>query len=60
MNNETLSGIYVFITFLILTIFTINLEIRSLQRDVNTLIEGEKLQNEINSELIKRIYLQSL
>jgi hypothetical protein len=58
MNNETLSGIYVFITFLIFIIFSMNLEIRSLQRDVNTLIEGEKLQNEINSELIKRIYLQ--
>ena len=59
MNNEILSGVYAFIVFLIFIIFSMSLEIGSLQRDINTLIEGEKLQNEINSELIKRLYLES-
>ncbi len=49
-----------FILLLVLIICFQSIEIKYLKRDVGTLIEGEYLQNEINKEVIKRIYLDSL
>lgn len=49
-----------FILLLVLIICFQSIEIKYVKRDVSTLIEGEYLQNEINKEVIKRIYLQSL
>ena len=49
-----------FILLLVLIICFQSIEIKYVKRDVSTLIEGEYLQNEINKEVIKRIYLDSL
>lgn len=49
-----------FILLLVIIICFQSIEIKYLKRDVGTLIEGEHLQNEINNEIIKRIYLDSL
>ena len=49
-----------FILLLVIIICFQSIEIKYLKRDVGTLIEGEQLQNEINNEIIKRIYLDSL
>ena len=49
-----------FILLLVLIVCVQSIEIKYLKRDVGTLIEGEHLQNKINNEIQKRIYLQSL
>ena len=49
-----------FILLLVLMVCVQSIEIKYLKRDVGTLIEGEHLQNEINNEILKRIYLDSL
>ena len=60
MNSESQIGRDLFILLLVIIICFESIEIKYLKKDVKTLIEGEKLQNKINTELIKRIYLQSL
>ena len=50
-----------FILLLVLLIVCVqSIEIKYLKRDISTLIEGEHLQNEINNEILKRIYLDSI
>lgn len=49
-----------FILLLVIIVCVQSIEIKYLKRDISTLIEGEHLQNKINSELIKRLYLDSL
>lgn len=49
-----------FILLLVIIVCVQSIEIKYLKRDISTLIEGEHLQNEINKELIKRIYLDSI
>ena len=49
-----------FILLLVIIIYFQSIEIKYLKKDVGTLIEAEHLQNEINKEVIKRIYLDSL
>ena len=49
-----------FILLLVLIICFQSIEIKYVKRDVSTLIEGEYLQNEINNEILKRIYLDSI
>lgn len=49
-----------FILLLVLIVCVQSIEIKYLKRDVGTLIEGEHLQNEINNEILKRIYLDSI
>ena len=49
-----------FILLLVLIICFQSIEIKYLKRDISTLIEGEHLQNEINNEILKRIYLDSI
>lgn len=60
MDSKSQIGRDLFILLLVLIICFQSIEIKYLKRDVKTLIEGEHLQNEINNEIIKRIYLQSL
>lgn len=60
MNHKLQKARDLFILLLVLIICLQLIEIKHLKRDVGTLIEGEHLQNEINNEIIKRIYLQSL
>ena len=49
-----------FILLLVLIVCVQSIEIKYLKRDISTLIEGEHLQNEINNEILKRIYLDSI
>ncbi len=60
MDSKSQIGRDLFILLLVLIICFQSIEIKYLKKDVKTLTEGEKLQNKINTELIKRIYLQSL
>lgn len=49
-----------FILLLVLIICFQSIEIKYLKSAVSTLFEGEHLQNEINNEILKRIYLDHL
>lgn len=60
MNHKLQKDRDLFILLLVVIICLQSIEIKYLKRDINTLIEGERLQNEINNEIIKRIYLDLL
>ena len=60
MNSELQKVRDLFILLLVLIVCVQSIEIKYLKRDVGTLIEGEHLQNGINNEILKRIYLDSI
>ena len=60
MNSELQKVRDLFILLLVLIVCVQSIEIKYLKRDVGTLIEGEHLQNKINNEILKRIYLDSI
>ena len=58
--NKSQIGRDLFILLLVFIVCVQSIEIKYLKRDISTLIEGEHLQNEINNEILKRIYLDSI